>query len=71
MEQEHWRVTKVRDEGDECGKYRKISKIGRLLQFSYRGVVVTAMERITLLETDQNHDKRNTWTFKNHSHKRT
>ena len=61
MEQEHWRVTKVRDEGDECAKYCKISKIGRLLQFSYRGnVVVKAMERITLLETDQNHDKRNT-----------
>ena len=36
MEQEHWRVTKVRDEGDECGKYCKISKIGRLLQFSQR-----------------------------------
>ena len=72
MELEHWRVTTVRDEGDECAKYCKISKIGRLLQFSYRGnVVVTAMERITLLETDQNHDKRNTWTFKNHLHKRT
>ena len=36
MEQEHWRVTKVRDEGDECAKYCKMSKIGRLLQFSQR-----------------------------------
>ena len=27
MEQEHWRVTKVRDEGDECAKYEIMCEI--------------------------------------------